>query len=189
MQGPGPADATPPPFAGASNFPLNEGGDAISGEDIIIRLVEALAWPLLILVLVLLFKQHLAALLGRLRSWDSPVGKYEFGEGTAPAPKAGATSSESTDAIALGDMARRILNTLWHYQQQHFPDPKKGRWTFGLHPASPFWIDYTRALAELFNAGLIEHNPANGQVFLTNRGIDYSERHSSSLGHDMFMFS
>ncbi|MFN3242510.1 MAG: hypothetical protein ACE37K_13485 [Planctomycetota bacterium] len=162
--------------------------DAVDGAEFFLRLVEALAWPLVVLVIVWWFRKHVVALLGRLRSWDSPWGKYEFGEGTTSAPEAAPDAELVPENVELGDMGRRVLNTLWHYQQQHFKKPTEGRWTFGLDPRSSVWRDYTRAVAKLFEAGLVEHDPGNGQVFLSNKGVAYCQKNAAGLGADRFTF-
>ena len=126
----------------------------------------------------------------------------QSGSTEKPPPETGfdATSSEkptkTADESALSDKpaffnlcweARKVLATLWKYQQIHFPPPKQGLWTFIISPSIPEYVIYTRGLMELakYNlAGIAE----NGQAALTLEGIAYCKKHSDVISTWLFTY-
>jgi hypothetical protein len=76
--------------------------------------------------------------------------------------------------------ARKVLATLWKYQQIHFPNPQAGQWTFLIATGSPEYVVFARGLVALGKfdiAGVAD----NGQAVLTRNGIEYCLRHAPEV--------
>jgi len=103
----------------------------------------------------------------------------------APSP-AGLTSPRNkTDNVAnvfnsLTEEQKKILRTLWRYQNSSFPNDFSRRWTFKIPATATEYPDYLTAVGDLVKRGYILVNPQNEQSALTNEGIILM----SSIGED-----
>ncbi len=80
-------------------------------------------------------------------------------------------------SISLSPEAKKVLATLWRYQQQSFQNDFSKRWTFLIYPGSPEFIQYMNGVAELLKFRFVEVRSDNSQCMLTNEGIYYAQHH------------
>jgi hypothetical protein len=103
-----------------------------------------------------------------------------------------AKSIEQMDKSKTGDLssdAKKILATLWRYQQQSFKNDFSKRWTFLIYPGSAQFIEYINGLGELLKYGYVSVRSDNSQVMLTNEGIYYIQHHKEiQVYEDYYIF-
>jgi hypothetical protein len=107
-----------------------------------------------------------------------------------PAPRS-SVQIANTDQLQLSGDAKKILATLWRYQNQHFHDDPTKRWTFTVFPTAPAeaYSSYLTGLGELVKAGLVVVSPENNQCMLTGEGIFYIQSHGEVIaGQDIYVF-
>lgn len=69
---------------------------------------------------------------------------------------------------------KKVLATLWKYQQIHFPNPELGQWTFTVNPRVPDYAVFSMGLMGLRILGLAGV-AQNGQAVLTREGVFYCQ--------------
>ena len=107
--------------------------------------------------------------------------------GNAPfSAEAAAAYSSPPDAA---DARRKVLATLWRYQQEYFPCEPAKRWTFAVRPTAPDFPYYLRGVAQLVSEGLVTLAPENHNCMLTNEGLIYCEEHPEEANSpDVYRF-
>ncbi len=105
-----------------------------------------------------------------------------------PAPPANESEYSELSASELSPDAKKIIATLWRYQNQHFGNDKSKRWTFIVSPIAPLYSGYLRGASELFDKGLIAF--ANDHhIMLTNEGLYFMEKNVDALQNiDLYRF-
>lgn len=88
---------------------------------------------------------------------------------TIAAGQGGEAASRSGQFRDLDFESKKILRTLWRYQQKHFKDDFSMRWTFTVLPNSASYPNYLKGLAPLVERGLVA--VPQGQCALTNEGV------------------
>ena len=145
------------------------------------------AWPAAAVVLVFVLRNPLGRLLARLIEikWGDKSARFEQGRVEEPAELATATTIKPTDAVSLKRLtshAKKILATLWHYQQVHFPDSTDDRrWTFLVLPPSDYWTDYYVGGGELTAGGLIRSVRPDRRIFLSDAGMAFCKENAEAL--------
>jgi hypothetical protein len=76
--------------------------------------------------------------------------------------------------------ARKVLRTLWKFQNEQFKGDFTQRWSFGVHPLALDYPQFHSAIYELKFDGLII-NDDRGMVFLSNQGIEFSKNNRPAL--------
>lgn len=107
---------------------------------------------------------------------------------TAIPPQAGG-STITPDTQEFKEMQKKILATLWYYQQKQFKDDTIKRWTFTVNPFAPDYPEYLEALANLVKIRLVAVSPENHQCRLTSVGIDFmKKRKDLQTENNLFAF-
>jgi hypothetical protein len=151
------------------------------------------AWPLTILIILLIFRTRVGRLLDGLGAFLGDLEEGRVGpvwgkrnrSGKVPPPPS--TGPPPTGAVenALSGEAHELLATLWNHHLKHFgQDFTTRRWTFLVSPASPRYPAFLKALSETVNAGLVAVSPQNLQCFLTNQGVEYCKKNLEQLQGD-----
>lgn len=104
-----------------------------------------------------MFQQTLDAALNR----EPQSGSLPAPVQTVPAPKS--------------EMEKKILNTLWTHQVNHFPDYSMV-WTFRLNFGAPEFLSFREAANKLMGEGFVAETP-DGQIYLTPQGYEYCKQH------------
>ena len=86
------------------------------------------------------------------------------------------------------DARRKVLATLWRYQQQLFSNEPEKRWTFAVSPTASDFAFYLRGVAQLVSEGVVIVLPQNHQCTLTNEGFIYCKQHPEELSGDIYQF-
>ena len=109
---------------------------------------------------------------------DSSTTGPDGGARTAPVATAVAATKQvlglDEPSENFGPQARKILKTLWHYQNAHFPNDPGNRWCFAVGVGAPDYMAFSLGLLELIKADLVGIDP-NGLAFLNNRGMEYCD--------------
>ena len=80
----------------------------------------------------------------------------------------------------LSAIEKKILSTLYKYQNQSFPNDRIKRWTFTVKPnAIMEYPDYLNGVATLLKKGLIAVVVETYQCYLTNDGLDFIKNNLS----------
>jgi len=178
----------------------------VQAWDIVIRILDVITWPLVVIVALVTFKNELAKLLNRIRSVkykdfttdfsdgaiDSSIGDDEPKSGENEENQQSASSNEVkdgqkqildaiTDNKVFGDSTTaKVLGTMLHYQNKHFGLESRKRWTFKLSSDDGDPIDFLRAIANLQSQGLVIEG-SNGQWGLSDKGIIYVKENGYRL--------
>ena len=75
---------------------------------------------------------------------------------------------------------RKVLKTLWMFQQKQFPNDTTKRWGFGVSLGSPDYMAYSNGLLELLKHSLAAVD-ARGFCFLSDAGIAYCQQHNADI--------
>lgn len=98
-------------------------------------------------------------------------------------------STSAPNSETFNVMQKKILATLWHYQQIHSKDDITRKWTFAVNFYAPFYPEYLEAIAKLMNTRLISLNPENNQCMLTDFGINFMKQNEQLQTKDnLFTF-
>ena len=84
------------------------------------------------------------------------------------------------DFNTLSDDSKKVLATLWKYQQIHVTRPFRKRWTFIVSSQSPDFAAFVRGVVELGGYFLVGIGSA-GHVAHTNEGLAYCDLHSREI--------
>ena len=79
--------------------------------------------------------------------------------------------------------ARRVVATLWHYQEQLFGEDSTRRWGFGVGIGARDYGAFRDGVGELADAGLVHVDP-RGLGYLTNAGMRFCREHRAILDAD-----
>ena len=58
---------------------------------------QIISWPVAVLILVLALRKPITELLPKLRSWDGPAGKFDFGKGLDAAERSASQAASSVE--------------------------------------------------------------------------------------------
>jgi hypothetical protein len=160
--------------------------------------LSSLAWPVLAGIILYVFRAEfrsifaaigagLPGVMARPFRAKFPGGEFQV-EGTTEHRPPAVQQPPSQAQLRAADPlvhspARKILATLWHYQQQHFPsltDPMK-RWTFAVLPNAPLYPDYLEGRSNLIRAGLVAITSDTNQTALTGDGFVFCREHAEDL--------
>ncbi len=81
---------------------------------------------------------------------------------------------------ALRSQTRKVLKTLWLFQQKQFPNDTTKRWGFGVALGSPDYMAYSTGLLEAIKNGLAAVD-ARGFCFLSDAGIAYCQQRHADI--------
>ena len=126
--------------------------------------------------------------------WHGPRAAIGMGRGLGwcRVPGAGEASGREGDRCGLGTGderptafpysvdARRVVATLWHYQQQLFGEDSARRWGFGVGIGARDYGPYRDGVGELADAGLVHVDP-RGLGCLRNEGMRFCGEHRAIL--------
>jgi hypothetical protein len=76
--------------------------------------------------------------------------------------------------------AKKVLATLWNFQRAYFPARVGGRWTFLVNPGAKDGDPFGHGATILLRYGLAGY-AGNGQLALTDAGIEYCKRHDAKI--------
>lgn len=174
--------------------------------DIVIRILDLVTWPFVVITVLVTFKKELAKLLNRIRSVKYKDFTTDFSDGAIDSstdvnePMSGeneenllsASSKEVVDGqkqildvitdnkVFGAPSTAKVLGTMLHYQNKHFGLESKKRWTFKLSAEDGNPIDFLRAIANLQSQGLVIEG-SNGQWGLSDKGIIYVKENGYRL--------
>lgn len=111
------------------------------------------------------------------------------GKTDSPAPPAQPTKelqSQKPSVISLSDLnseAKKIIRTLWKYQQELFHDKPEARWTFAVFHNADVYASYTIGLGQLLELGLVSlaKNQTSAQCMLTNEGMTFCKDNTKNI--------
>jgi hypothetical protein len=163
----------------------------------------AFAWPITILVIFIIFRKPINLILHFMVAFVKDLDEVYWGnvklktkKGITQVPNESPKLEEPIDKntvdqitdskILSGDMERRILSTLWHYQKLH---NKPGeRWTFTLSAYNPEFLEFYAAIPKLTSRGLVAQDTQSQQFLLTDFGILFCKQHEADLKGPLFEF-
>ncbi len=99
------------------------------------------------------------------------------------APDAAAPEVAQTGSPSFADLSpqtRKVLKTLWMFQQKQFPNDTTKRWGFGVSLGAPDYLYYSTGVREALKYRLVAIDP-RGFAFLTDAGIAYCQQHDAAL--------
>ena len=86
---------------------------------------------------------------------------------------------------SFSDTEKRILSTLYKYQDVYFAKDLSKRWGFKINSrAGDAYYQYLGALTSLLKKGLVSVSAENDMCFLTNEGIEYIRKNSHIVDLD-----
>ena len=94
----------------------------------IVQIIHYMAWPAVVLIILLLFRKELGLLAGRLEAYEGQHGKLRFS--TTSEQPSWKLEEEAVIPEHLSKEAKKILATLWERQIYHFKDDYSKRWSF-----------------------------------------------------------
>jgi hypothetical protein len=159
-----------------------------------VQLIGHIAWPGTILVIVLIFRKSIIKKMGELiEVWIGRMGakfkESQEGETKTILPTSPQTTSVAIETKPLAELsreARKILTTLWRRQTHHFQEDFSRRWSFRILPNSRVYGIFIIGFGELLDLGLIDWEPKDGQALLTDKGIEYIQKHTEIQESDDF---
>ncbi len=87
---------------------------------------------------------------------------------------------ENKKELEITQDALKVLSTLWNHQQQYYPRI----WTFAVGSLNPNYPIYASGAKLAMLHGLVDINLENGQIFLTDAGIEYCKSHQDEMKSD-----
>lgn len=109
------------------------------------------------------------------------------------APDVDRVASQSKDAVAkhepgdaearkkverfadLSPKAKKVLRTLWRFQQEQFGENDQRRWGFRISSSAPDFSFFRIGATELLTLGFVGEND-RGLVFLSSEGVEFCKR-------------
>ena len=88
------------------------------------------------------------------------------------------------NAEKLNEMEKKILATLWHYQQEYSKSDPNKKWGFVANPYSYDFPEYLQAVAALLKLGFITVIPPNYYCFLTPDGLAFMKQNTQLQTED-----
>lgn len=88
--------------------------------------------------------------------------------------------SEKVNLEYLSLAALKVLSTLWKHQQQYHPK----RWSFAIGPLNLNYSEYALGVGQTILLNLAAIAATNGQIFLTDTGIEYCKAHQDEFFPD-----
>jgi hypothetical protein len=155
--------------------------------DIIRDILVAYAWPITIIILILIFKTPLRIILNRLGEFFKNLDEITFGKLGMKSKIGTAEVSSSEEQIKSDKMALKILSTFWHYQNLH--KIKGQRWTFILSAYNPEYEKFTKSISLLMTSGIVAQDPSTQQFLLTDYGMEYCKKNEGELREPVFTFN
>jgi hypothetical protein len=155
--------------------------------------ISSIAWPLTIIIIILLFKKHIIPLLNiigmKIRDSKSLTISKEgivVASGVTDEIPLDKKTNETTQDIfpefpMTDNESKKILSTLWFHQNEYDKNYRT-RWTFTLGANSPDYLSFVQSSQRLQWLGLITYDQSSGQFFLTDLGIKYCEKNKKSIG-------
>jgi hypothetical protein len=128
-------------------------------------------------------RRQMKELGGRKKLSPHPSPRRRAVNSSLAAPVAVATAPVRA-VVPTDSMARKILATLWKYQQKHFGRNYAQRWTFAVLPGAREYAQYLSGLSLLVQGGLVVVDPTLQQCLLTDAGIHLCEAHDSVLAQE-----
>jgi hypothetical protein len=101
---------------------------------------------------------------------------FNIAQSTTAIPSQAGKTINKPDVEKLTEMQKKILATLWHYQQLAFKDDTNGRWGFRISPYDLDFVEYLQAVAELIKVRLVYLNQDNYYCMLTADGIAFMKQ-------------
>jgi hypothetical protein len=141
----------------------------------IVQIIHYIAWPIVVLIILLVFHNEIRNLIGRFTEYEGRYGKFRFGE-TRKIPSQQFSEVAETPA-ELSKEAKKILATLWERQTYHFKENFSRRWSFRILPNAEGYGIFIVGFAELIKTGLVGWTPKDGQAILSDKGIEYIKEH------------
>ncbi len=136
-----------------------------------VELVHYVAWPAVVLIILLFFRKELRDLIGRFTEYEGRHGIFRFSKTSKPpSPQ---LPEDTKIPTKLSKEAKKILATLWERQMYHFKDDYSRRWSFRILPHVDEYGIFMQGFAELLGIGLVSWTRKDGQALLTDKGIKY----------------
>jgi len=147
-----------------------------------VQIIHYIAWPAVALVSLFFFRKKLGLLIDRIIKVAHGNSSIEFSntgeQGGSSELSISESALETKGPVELPPEAKKILATLWQRQKYHFKDDFTGRWSFRVLPGAEGYGNFMLGFADLLKLGLVGWTPKNGQVLLTDKGIEYLKRHN-----------
>lgn len=114
---------------------------------------------------------------------------FNIAQPTTAMPAQTEKAGSKPNISKFSEMQKKILATLWHYQQVHHKDDTSHRWTFTISPFDPDYAEYLQAIAGLIKIRLVSVSPENYQCMLTAYGIVFmKENRQLETEENLFYF-
>jgi hypothetical protein len=147
-----------------------------------VELVHHLAWPVVVLVALYLFRKELGLLMGRIEEYQHGDKRVVFStahkQGGAKELPISEPAPETEKPAEPSKEAKKILATLWKGQKRHFEDDFTQRWSFRVLPNSEAYGSFMVGFAELLRSGLIGWTRKDGHAILIDKGIEYIKKNT-----------
>ena len=98
----------------------------------------------------------------------------------APAVAPEAAPNQPPAFTSLLPQTRKVLKTLWKFQQQQFPNDNSKRWGFTVGIRAPDYMAYSLGLLEAIRFGFVAVD-ARGFSFLTDVGLAYCQQQDPAI--------
>jgi len=139
------------------------------------QIIHYMAWPTAVLIILLVFHKELRDLIDRFIEYEGRHGIFRFGKTRKlPSPQ---LPEDTKIPTQLSKEAKKILATLWEHQTYHFKDDFSRRWSFRILPNAEGYGIFMLGFAELLKPGLVGWTRKDGQAILSDKGIEYLEKH------------
>jgi hypothetical protein len=158
-----------------------------------VDLVSIIAWPLAIIIIILILKKQIELLLKAISSKITDSNTFTITKGGITVASGTKTDSLNETKVEISQdnvlpgistidaPSKKILSTLWIHQNEydrHF----KTRWTFTLGTSAPDYLSFSQSAHRLHWVGLITYDQSNGQYFLTDLGIKFCHTNQNEIG-------
>ncbi|MDD5362262.1 MAG: hypothetical protein PHN88_09025 [Ignavibacteria bacterium] len=169
------------------------------------ELISAYAWPIVVIILLIIFKKQISVLIGRIKEITISTGNVNIKtletkqlESTDLSAKRGLgilgakkiqydkNKFEELKILLKDKMINKILSTFWKYQRADKSGNHENRWTFTLLATNNEYQDFIASINVLYRAKLVEQNMPSQQFYLTNDGIAFCELYQNELNSDGF---
>jgi len=88
----------------------------------------------------------------------------------------------------LPSQTRKVLKTLWTFQQKQFPNDMSKRWGFGVALGSPEYMAYSLGVVDAIKLDLVAIE-GRGFCYLTDVGFAYCKQHEAAITADTELYS
>lgn len=158
-----------------------------------LNFISSIAWPLVFCILLISFRRNIVqlfiALIDKIKVSDNinlSTRGISLSSSKLTLDQSISTQNKILPTINDFDsMSKKVLSTLW-LEQLGFDNSYINRWTFTLGTNHPNFPQFAKSIQTLRIFGLVTFDLTNGQLFLTNYGIEFCIKYKDQLGDFSF---